>query len=95
MLGKRAKILSDANIRDLLAFTTQTRYPLRNRVIVLLSVKAGLRASEIANLTWPMITEAQGLGDADRQAPRHVTAQVLPTWRPTCRKRGRQLHDHR
>jgi hypothetical protein len=33
MLGKRAKILSDANIRDLLAFTTRTRHPLRNRVI--------------------------------------------------------------
>ena len=31
MLGKQAKILSDANIRDLLAFTTLTRYPGRNR----------------------------------------------------------------
>ena len=58
MLGKRAKILSDNNIRDLLAFTTHTRYPLRNRVIVLLSTKAGLRAGEIANLTWPMITDS-------------------------------------
>jgi hypothetical protein len=47
MLGKRAKILTDNNIRDLLAFTTRTRYPHRNRVIVLLSTKAGLRAGEI------------------------------------------------
>ena len=57
MLGKQAKILSDDNIRDLLAFTELTRYPARNRVIVLLSAKAGLRAGEIANLTWPMVTD--------------------------------------
>ena len=60
MLGKRAKILSDDNIRDLLAFTTVTRYPIRNRVMVLLSVKAGLRAGEIASLTWPMVTDPIG-----------------------------------
>jgi integrase len=60
MLGKQAKILSDDNIRDLLAFTSLTRYPLRNRVMVLLSVKAGLRAGEIANLTWAMVTDPVG-----------------------------------
>ena len=60
MLGKQAKILSDDNIRDLLAFTTLTRYPTRNRVMVLLSVKAGLRAGEIANLTWAMVTDPGG-----------------------------------
>ena len=60
MLGKRAKILSDDNIRDLLAFTALTRHPPRNRVIVLLSAKAGLRAGEIANLTWAMVTDPIG-----------------------------------
>jgi integrase len=60
MLGKQAKILSDDNIRNLLTFTTLTRYPPRNRVMVLLSVKAGLRAGEIANLTWPMVTDPSG-----------------------------------
>ena len=60
MLGKQAKILSDDNIRNLLTFTTLTRYPPRNRVMVLLSVKAGLRAGEIANLTWPMVTDPVG-----------------------------------
>src|SRR5215203_5311712 len=60
MLGKQAKILSDDNIRDLLAFTELTRRPTRNRVIVLLSAKAGLRAGEIANLTWPMVTDPTG-----------------------------------
>ena len=60
MLGKQAKILSDDNIRDLLAYTTHTRNLDRNRVIVLLSVKAGLRAGEISNLTWDMVTGSTG-----------------------------------
>ena len=37
-----------------------TRYPLRDRVIFLLSVKAALRAKEIASLTWAMVTDAEG-----------------------------------
>ena len=36
---------------------TCTRHPIRNRVIVLLSAKAGLRAGEIANLTWDMVVD--------------------------------------
>ena len=60
MPGKQAKILSDANIADLLQYATQTRNPLRNRVIVLLSVKAGLRAGEIAKLTWEMLITPDG-----------------------------------
>jgi len=36
------------------------RYPLRDRVMILLSVKAGLRAKEIACLTWSMVTDAEG-----------------------------------
>jgi integrase len=50
--GKQAKILNDKQLSQLLAYTSATRYPIRNRVIVLLSVKAGLRAGEIAKLTW-------------------------------------------
>ncbi len=60
MLGKQAKILSPPDLADLLAFTDCTRHPLRNRLIVLLSAKAGLRAGEIANLTWDMVVDASG-----------------------------------
>src|SRR5271165_6218603 len=60
MLGKRAKILSAADVADLLVFASCTRHPLRNSVIVLLSAKAGLRAGEIANLTWDMVVDATG-----------------------------------
>jgi integrase/recombinase XerD len=60
MAGKRAKILSAADVADLLIFASCTRHPLRNAVIVLLSARAGLRAGEIANLTWDMVLDATG-----------------------------------
>jgi integrase len=60
MAGRRAKILSPADVNDLLLFASCTRNPLRNRVLVLLSAKAGLRASEIANLTWAMVLGPTG-----------------------------------
>jgi integrase len=59
MIGKQAKILSDEQVESLLCFVSTTRNPIRNRVIVLLSLKAGLRAGEIANLTWPMVLGPQ------------------------------------
>jgi integrase/recombinase XerD len=60
MRGKQAKILSDDNSEDLLLFAETSRHPFRNKVIVLLSAKAGLRAGEIARLTWAMITDPTG-----------------------------------
>jgi integrase/recombinase XerD len=60
MPGKQAKILSLGDIDDLLIFASCTRHPLRNRVIVLLAAKAGLRAGEIANLTWDMVLDPTG-----------------------------------
>jgi integrase len=60
MPGKQAKVLSSSNIRDLIALAANSRHPQRNVVMVLLSVKAGLRAAEIAKLTWPMVVDATG-----------------------------------
>src|SRR5215211_9177605 len=57
MAGRQAKLLTDDHIRNLLVFAATTRYPERNRVIVLLSIKGGLRAGEIANLTWEMVLD--------------------------------------
>ncbi|ETX00963.1 MAG: hypothetical protein ETSY1_09320 [Candidatus Entotheonella factor] len=37
-----------------------TRNPKRGRTMFLLSIKAGLRAKEIAGLTWSMVTDAVG-----------------------------------
>jgi integrase len=58
MAGKQAKILSTEHIDDLLFFAERSRHPDRNRLIVLLSVKAGLRAAEIAKLSWSMVLSA-------------------------------------
>lgn len=60
MPGKQAKILSGDHVEDLLFYAQRSRYPIRNKVIALLSVKAGLRAAEIAKLTWEMVLGPDG-----------------------------------
>jgi integrase len=60
MADNQAKVLSDNDVSDLLAFARRSRNPARNGVIVLLSAKAGLRAGEIANLTWDMLVNSRG-----------------------------------
>jgi integrase len=72
MAGKQAKILSADHIDDLLFFAERSRQPLRNRVIVLLSVKAGLRAAEIAKLTWQMVLNPAGEVDTIVELRDHV-----------------------
>jgi integrase len=60
----------------------ERRYPDRNRVILLLSVKAGLRTKEIAALTWDMLTDAEGnLGSAihlRNEASKGRSGRVIP-----------------
>ena len=60
MAGKHAKTLTKQQLSAALRQAARNRYPDRDRVMILLSVKAGLRAGEIANLTWPMVVDAQG-----------------------------------
>jgi integrase/recombinase XerD len=59
-LGKQAKTLSKGQVEAMLAYLSTTRHPARNRLIFLLSAKAGLRAKEIAKLTWRMTNDSQG-----------------------------------
>jgi integrase len=59
-LGKQAKTLSKNQIGTVLAYLSNSRYPQRDRVIFLLSIKAGLRAMEIANLKWEMMITPDG-----------------------------------
>lgn len=60
MAGKQAKILSDSHVDAALKAVVKTRYPARNRTILLFSIKAGLRAGEISKLTWPMVCTPDG-----------------------------------
>jgi integrase len=57
----QAKTLSAAQLSQLLACVArQARDPHRDAVILLLSFRAGLRAQEIAGLTWSDVTDAAG-----------------------------------
>ena len=102
MSGKQAKILSEDDLQDLLVYASATRNPVRNQVVVLLSAKAGLRAGEIANLTWDMVVEPNGtisttieLRDhaakkrSGRMIPLHKDLRhALASWRSVTRGTG-------
>lgn len=89
-LGKQAKILTKAQIDGVHAWLGTGRHPLRNQTIFLLSVKAGLRAKEIANLKWEMVQDSGGdIGDAIHlvdQASKGASGRVIPL--------NRQLKSH-
>ncbi len=81
-LGKQAKTLSKGQVEAVLGYLANTRWPTRNRVIFLLSAKAGLRAKEIASLTWRMVTDARGqIGHAihlENTASKGQSGRVIP-----------------
>src|SRR6202451_51640 len=81
-LGKQAKTLSKGQVDAVLGYLAKTRWPTRNRVIFLLSVKAGLRAKGIACLTWRMVTDARGqIGQAillEDTASKGRSGRVIP-----------------
>jgi len=59
-LGKQAKILNDKQVRSVFGELENHRYPVRDRTMFLLSIKAGMRAIEIAHVTWSMVTDSEG-----------------------------------
>lgn len=59
-LGKQAKILNETQQRVILSHLEGGRHSTRNVVLFLLSVDAALRAKEIAELTWEMLTDGEG-----------------------------------
>jgi hypothetical protein len=71
MQGKQAKMVSPTQERAILGYLDTTRYPSRDRVMFLLSMKAGLRAKEMASLD---------LGDGHRcaRADREGDARPQP-----------------
>ncbi|OYU33186.1 site-specific integrase [Novosphingobium sp. PASSN1] len=81
-LGKQAKVLNQKQVDALHHHVGNLRNGLRNQVIVLLSVKAGLRAKEIAALRWSMVQDASGqVGDAIHltdKASKGKSGRVVP-----------------
>ena len=102
MVGKQAKILSPRNVRRLLMAAGRGRWPERDRLMVLLATHAGLRAGEIAQLTWAMVLDPYGAiattidvrariakRGSGRRIPMHPKLRkALATWRQ-CHPRGR------
>lgn len=63
--GRQAKTLTKAQVDSVTSYLANRRYGLRDQTIFLLSVRAGLRAKEIANLQWSMVLGADGeVGDS-------------------------------
>lgn len=81
-LGKQAKVLTKQQADLVLLFLTSTRNPVRDRLIFLLSFKAGLRAKEIAGLTWAMVLDPDGkVGDQialENSASKGNSGRMIP-----------------
>lgn len=81
-LGKQAKTLTKGQVDSLTAFLLTRRHGLRDQTVFLLSVRAGLRAKEIANLKWSMIMNPEGeVGDAihlTNSASKGRSGRVIP-----------------
>ena len=60
MAGRQAKVIRPAQYCALLRYVRRHSNPVRSRVIVLLSLRAGLRAAEIAQLEWSMVLDPTG-----------------------------------
>ena len=89
MQGKQAKIVSPTQERAILGYLATTRYPVRDRVLFLLSMKAGLHAKEMASLTWAMVTDAQGqvaevLHVPNRASKGKTGGRTMPLHRERC-----------
>jgi integrase len=60
MPGRQAGLIIPSVLRQMLAHANRSGSAARDRVIILLSVRAGLRAAEIAQLDWSMVLDSRG-----------------------------------
>lgn len=84
--GKRqpAKVVLPAELASVLQYAESRRYADRDRVMVLLSFKAGLRACEIAGLRWKMVLGSDAA----------VSVQIVLSQGITKGGRGRTIPMH-
>jgi integrase/recombinase XerD len=64
-MAGQARVLSEQQIKAVLSYLDRTRMPRRNKLMFLLSIRSGLRAKEISDLTWDMVDDGEsGIADA-------------------------------
>jgi len=82
MIAKQAKVITEAQVKAISAYLASTRNAKRDVVVFLLSVKAGLRAKEIAALQWRMVMTPDGkVGQTinlPNQASKGQSGRVIP-----------------
>lgn len=80
--GKQAKTLTKTQVDVITNYLGTRRYGLRDQTIFLLSVRAGLRAKEIASLKWSMVLGADGkIGDSIHltdEASKGRSGRIIP-----------------
>ena len=95
-IGRQAKLLTRTQIDTVLGFLRSKRLGLRNEVIFLLSVRAGLRAKEIAHLKWAMVLDPDGevgqLIQLPNQATKGSSGRMIPV-NKTLRAKLAELFD--
>jgi integrase len=81
-LGKQSKVLSDKQVESMVDYLSKGRNGARNHSVMLLSVKAGLRAKEIASLRWSMLVGPDGrLGQTinlTNDASKGTSGRIIP-----------------
>lgn len=94
-LSRQAKTVSRQQIEAVSSYLLNRRHGLRDQTIFNLSIRSGLRAKEIASLTWAMVTTSDGkIGDAihlTNIASKGKSGRVIPMNKAVKDNLGRLL----
>lgn len=94
-LSRQAKTLSRQQIEAVSSYLINRRHGLRDQTIFNLSIRSGLRAREIASLTWAMVTTSDGkIGDSihlTNIASKGKSGRVIPMNKAIKENLGRLL----
>ena len=97
-LWKQAKTLSRTQVKMISEYLLTNRYGLRDQTIFYFSVKAGLRAKEIAHLRWSMVMNSDGsVGDylnLPNSSSKSNGGRVVPLNKDLKRNLVKMLEEH-
>jgi integrase len=94
-LSRQAKTLSRQQIEAVSSYLINRRHGLRDQTIFNLSIRSGLRAKEIASLTWAMVTTSDGkIGNSihlTNLASKGKSGRIIPMNKAVKENLGRLL----